>query len=118
MVVSQQDVVVCEQLSWDRISVGSGGSVGSSRSTGSGQSSESRHKQNGVQTRHNADSGKLTPSAGESGEHLHPAAVEHSKQAGGSSGSPCDSQLPASPASPSQDIWVLRSSPTGKGVCS
>ncbi|KAI9536390.1 hypothetical protein NQZ68_033649 [Dissostichus eleginoides] len=33
-------------------------------------------------------------------------------------GSPCDSQLPASPASPSQDIWVLRSSPTGKGVCS
>ncbi|KAI9536388.1 hypothetical protein NQZ68_033647 [Dissostichus eleginoides] len=87
MVVSQQDMVVCEQLSWDRISVGSGGSVGSSRSTGSGQSSESRHKQNGVQTRHNADSGKLTPSAGESGEHLHPAAVEHSKQAGGSSGS-------------------------------
>ncbi|XP_034063848.1 caskin-2-like [Gymnodraco acuticeps] len=68
----------------DRISVGSGRS---GRSIGSGQSSESRHKQNGVQTRHNADSGKLTPSAGESGEHLQPAAAEHSKQAGGSSGS-------------------------------
>lgn len=35
-------------------------------------------------------------------------------------GAPPDSQLstPASPASPTQDIWVLRSSPTGKGVWS
>lgn len=35
-------------------------------------------------------------------------------------GAPPDSQLStsASPASPTQDIWVLRSSPTGKGVWS
>lgn len=33
-------------------------------------------------------------------------------------GAPTDSLTPASPASPTQDIWVLRSSPTGKGVCS
>ncbi|XP_063749492.1 caskin-2-like isoform X2 [Eleginops maclovinus] len=70
--------------SGDRISVGS---VGSSRSAGSGQSSESGHKQNGVQTRNNGNSGKLTPSAGESGEHPHPAAVQHIKQADRSSGS-------------------------------
>ncbi|XP_034425789.1 caskin-2-like isoform X5 [Hippoglossus hippoglossus] len=68
----------------DRHSVGSAGSVGSSRSAGSGQSSESSHKQNG--TRHNADTGKLTPSAGESGDHIHIAGADRSKQADGSAG--------------------------------
>ncbi|XP_078019257.1 caskin-2 isoform X2 [Epinephelus lanceolatus] len=70
----------------DRNSVGSAGSVGSSRSAGSGQSSESGHKQNGIQNRHNADTGKLAPSAGESGDHLHIAGADHSKQADGSTG--------------------------------
>ncbi|XP_073346506.1 caskin-2-like [Pagrus major] len=70
----------------DRNSVGSAGSVGSSRSAGSGQSSESGHKQNGTQNRHNSDTGKLAPSAGESGEHLHIAAGDHSKQADGTTG--------------------------------
>ncbi|KAE8284555.1 Caskin-2 CASK-interacting protein 2 [Larimichthys crocea] len=70
----------------DRNSVGSAGSVGSSRSAGSGQSSESGHKQNGTQNRHNADSAKLAPSAGESGDHLHIAAADHSKQADGTAG--------------------------------
>ncbi|XP_042252796.1 caskin-2-like isoform X1 [Thunnus maccoyii] len=70
----------------DRNSVGSAGSVGSSRSAGSGQSSESSHKQNGTQNRHNADTGKLAPSAGESGDHLHITGADHSKQADGSTG--------------------------------
>ncbi|XP_062269734.1 caskin-2-like isoform X2 [Platichthys flesus] len=68
----------------DRHSVSSAGSVGSSRSAGSGQSSESSHKQNG--TRHNAETGKLTPSAGESGDHIHLAGADRSKQADGSAG--------------------------------
>ncbi|XP_051272695.1 LOW QUALITY PROTEIN: caskin-2-like [Dicentrarchus labrax] len=68
----------------DRNSVGSAGSVGSSRSAGSGQSSESSHKQNG--TRHNTETGKLGPSAGESGDHLHIAVADHSKQADGTTG--------------------------------
>ncbi|KAL3967309.1 pre-rRNA-processing protein IPI3 [Sarotherodon galilaeus] len=54
----------------DRNSVGSAGSVGSSRSAGSGQSSESGHKQNGIHCCHNADAGKLTPSAGESRDRI------------------------------------------------
>ncbi|XP_034414867.1 caskin-2-like isoform X2 [Cyclopterus lumpus] len=70
----------------DRHSVGSAGSVGSSRSAGSGQSSESGHRQNGIQNRHNADPGKLAPSAGESGDHLHIAGAERHKQADGSTG--------------------------------
>ncbi|CAK6970680.1 caskin-2-like [Scomber scombrus] len=70
----------------DRNSVGSSGSVGSSRSAGSGQSSESCHKQNGTQNRHNADTGKMAPSAGESGDHLHITGADHSKQADGSTG--------------------------------
>ncbi|XP_038592600.1 caskin-2-like isoform X3 [Micropterus salmoides] len=70
----------------DRNSVGSAGSVGSSRSAGSGQSSESGHKQNGTQNRHNADTGKLAPSAGESGDHLHIVGADHSKQADGTTG--------------------------------
>nr|XP_046232109.1 caskin-2-like isoform X2 [Scatophagus argus] len=70
----------------DRNSVGSAGSVGSSRSAGSGQSSESGHKQNGAQNRHNADTGKLAPPAGESGDHLHIAALDHNKQADGTTG--------------------------------
>ncbi|KAM7371256.1 hypothetical protein PAMP_010743 [Pampus punctatissimus] len=69
----------------DRNSVGSAGSVGSSRSAGSGQSSESSHKYNGTQNRHN-DTGKLAPSAGESGDHLHITGADHSKQADGSTG--------------------------------
>lgn len=67
----------------DRSSVGSSGSVGSSRSAGSGQSSESGHKHNGVQ-RHNSDMGKLAPSGGESGEHIHMTGAD--KQANGSTG--------------------------------
>ncbi|KAM9336799.1 caskin-2 [Symphorus nematophorus] len=70
----------------DRNSVGSAGSVGSSRSAGSGQSSESGHKQNGTHNRHNADTGKLAPSAGEPGDHHHIAAADHSKQADGTTG--------------------------------
>ncbi|XP_074519553.1 caskin-2 isoform X2 [Halichoeres trimaculatus] len=70
----------------DRNSVGSSGSVGSSRSAGSGQSSESGHKQNGIQNRHNTENGKLTPSAGESGEHLHTSGTDPNKQADGSTG--------------------------------
>ncbi|XP_047183681.1 caskin-2-like isoform X2 [Scophthalmus maximus] len=70
----------------DRSSVGSAGSVGSSRSAGSGQSSESSHKQNGTPNRQNADTGKLTPSAGESGDHLHMTGADRSKQADGSAG--------------------------------
>ncbi|XP_070782893.1 caskin-2-like [Enoplosus armatus] len=70
----------------DRNSVGSAGSVGSSRSAGSGQSSDSGHKQNGTQSRHNADPGKLAPSAGESGDHLHITGADHSKQADGTTG--------------------------------
>lgn len=70
----------------DRNSVGSAGSVGSSRSAGSGQSSESGHKQNGIQNRYNADAGKLAPSAGESGEHVHVTGADHSKQVDGSTG--------------------------------
>ncbi|XP_044033928.1 caskin-2-like isoform X3 [Siniperca chuatsi] len=70
----------------DRSSVGSAGSVGSSRSAGSGQSSESGHKQNGTQNCHNDDTGKLAPSAGESGDHLHIAGADHSKQADGTTG--------------------------------
>ncbi|KAK9530806.1 hypothetical protein VZT92_012287 [Zoarces viviparus] len=70
----------------DRSSVGSAGSVGSSRSAGSGQSSESGHRQNGIHNRHNADTGKLAPSAGESGDHLHIAGADHNKQADGSTG--------------------------------
>ncbi|KAM6898870.1 caskin-2 [Lycodopsis pacificus] len=73
-------------LAGDRNSVGSGGSVGSSRSAGSGQSSESGHRQNGIHNRHNADTGKLAPSAGESGDHLHIAGADHNKQADGSTG--------------------------------
>uniref|UniRef100_A0A3Q1EN68 Caskin-2 n=1 Tax=Acanthochromis polyacanthus TaxID=80966 RepID=A0A3Q1EN68_9TELE len=46
-------------FSGDRNSIGSAGSVGSSRSAGSGQSSESGHKQNGIQNRHNTDTGKV-----------------------------------------------------------
>ncbi|XP_041671847.1 caskin-2-like isoform X2 [Cheilinus undulatus] len=69
----------------DRNSVGSSGSVGSSRSAGSGQSSESGHKQNGIQNRQNAENGKLAPSAGEAGEHLHTGS-DQSKQADGSTG--------------------------------
>ncbi|KAM3592235.1 uncharacterized protein V6R79_015131 [Siganus canaliculatus] len=68
----------------DRNSVGSAGSVGSSRSAGSGQSSESGHKQNG--TRHNADSCKLAPSAGETRDHV--ATADHSKQLDGTTGGP------------------------------
>ncbi|XP_029933897.1 caskin-2 isoform X2 [Myripristis murdjan] len=71
----------------DRNSVGSAGSVGSSRSAGSGQSSESGQKQNGIQSRHNTDTGKLLPSAGESADHLHTAGTD-SKQADGSTGGP------------------------------
>ncbi|XP_028263975.1 caskin-2 isoform X2 [Parambassis ranga] len=67
----------------DRNSVGSAGSVGSSRSAGSGQSSESGHKQNGI--RNNADTGKLAPSAGESGDHIHIMGTDH-KQVEGSTG--------------------------------
>ncbi|XP_008276598.1 caskin-2-like isoform X2 [Stegastes partitus] len=70
----------------DRNSVGSAGSVGSSRSAGSGQSSESGHKQNGTQNRHNTDTGKLAPSAGESGDHPHVTGADHSKQVDGSTG--------------------------------
>ncbi|XP_026207231.1 caskin-2-like [Anabas testudineus] len=71
----------------DRSSVGSAGSVGSSRSAGSGQSSESNHKQNGIQNRQNADTGKLAPSAGESGNHLHiGAGADHNKQVDTSTG--------------------------------
>ncbi|XP_056221704.1 caskin-2-like isoform X2 [Seriola aureovittata] len=70
----------------DRNSVGSAGSVGSSRSAGSGQSSESSHKQNGTHNRHNTDTGKLAPSAGESGEHVHTAGADRSKQVDGSTG--------------------------------
>ncbi|XP_034425788.1 caskin-2-like isoform X4 [Hippoglossus hippoglossus] len=77
-------VEVLSRRAGDRHSVGSAGSVGSSRSAGSGQSSESSHKQNG--TRHNADTGKLTPSAGESGDHIHIAGADRSKQADGSAG--------------------------------
>ncbi|KAG7239788.1 hypothetical protein INR49_028375 [Caranx melampygus] len=70
----------------DRNSVGSSGSVGSSRSAGSGQSSESSHKQNGNHNRHNTDTGKMAPSAGESGDHLHSAGADRSKQVDGSTG--------------------------------
>uniref|UniRef100_A0A3P8TL82 CASK interacting protein 2 n=1 Tax=Amphiprion percula TaxID=161767 RepID=A0A3P8TL82_AMPPE len=70
----------------DRNSIGSAGSVGSSRSAGSGQSSESGHKQNGIQNRHNTDTGKLPPSASESGDHVHVTAADHSKQVDGSTG--------------------------------
>ncbi|XP_039992013.1 caskin-2-like isoform X2 [Xiphias gladius] len=70
----------------DRHSVGSAGSVGSSRSAGSGQSSESSHKQNGTQNRHNTDTGKLAPSPGESGDHLHIVGVDRGKQVDGSAG--------------------------------
>ncbi|XP_029953717.1 caskin-2 isoform X2 [Salarias fasciatus] len=72
--------------SGDRNSVGSAGSVGSSRSAGSGQSSDSNHKQNGTQNRHNADPGKLAPSAGEPGDHIHISGADHSKPADGCSG--------------------------------
>uniref|UniRef100_A0A671VUV7 Caskin-2 n=1 Tax=Sparus aurata TaxID=8175 RepID=A0A671VUV7_SPAAU len=50
-----------------------------------------------------------------------PSVVEVlSRRAGRQTSAPPDSQLStsASPASPTQDIWVLRSSPTGKGVWS
>ncbi|XP_040922573.1 caskin-2-like isoform X2 [Toxotes jaculatrix] len=70
----------------DRNSVGSAGSVGSSRSAGSGQSSESSQKQNGNQNRHNTDTGKLAPSPGDPGDHLHIAGADHSKPADGSTG--------------------------------
>ncbi|XP_067344136.1 caskin-2-like isoform X3 [Channa argus] len=71
----------------DRNSVGSAGSVGSSRSAGSGQSSESGHKQNGTQNRFNTDTSKLSPSAGESGDHLHTGAgADNSKQVDESTG--------------------------------
>ncbi|XP_069564866.1 caskin-2-like [Brachyistius frenatus] len=70
----------------DRHSVGSAGSVGSSRSAGSGQSSESGHKHNETPNRHNADSAKLAPSAGESGDHIHGTGADHSKQVEGSTG--------------------------------
>ncbi|KAM7382190.1 hypothetical protein PAMA_012855 [Pampus argenteus] len=79
-------VEVLSRRTGDRNSVGSAGSVGSSRSAGSGQSSESSHKHNGTQNRHNADTGKLAPSAGESGDHLHITGADHSKQADGSTG--------------------------------
>ncbi|XP_065805789.1 caskin-2-like isoform X2 [Labrus bergylta] len=82
-----QDVwVLRSSPSGDRNSVGSSGSVGSSRSAGSGQSSESGHKQNGTQNRHNAENGKMAPSAGDLGEHLHTLGTEQSKQADGSTG--------------------------------
>ncbi|XP_047464145.1 caskin-2-like isoform X2 [Mugil cephalus] len=68
----------------DRNSVGSAGSVGSSRSAGSGQSSESSHKPNG--TRHNTDSSKLAPSAGEPGDQGHVTGADQSKQVDGSTG--------------------------------
>lgn len=70
----------------DRNSVGSAGSVGSSRSAGSGQSSESGHKQNGTHSRHNVDTGKLAPSAGDSADHIHLSGSDHSKQVDGSAG--------------------------------
>ncbi|GAA6234923.1 caskin-2-like [Lates japonicus] len=79
-------VEVLSRKAGDRNSVGSAGSVGSSRSAGSGQSSESSHKQNGTQNRHNTDTGKLAPSAGESGDHLHSAGADRSKQVDGSAG--------------------------------
>ncbi|XP_044033929.1 caskin-2-like isoform X4 [Siniperca chuatsi] len=79
-------VEVLSRRAGDRSSVGSAGSVGSSRSAGSGQSSESGHKQNGTQNCHNDDTGKLAPSAGESGDHLHIAGADHSKQADGTTG--------------------------------
>uniref|UniRef100_A0AAQ6AP93 CASK interacting protein 2 n=1 Tax=Amphiprion ocellaris TaxID=80972 RepID=A0AAQ6AP93_AMPOC len=50
-------VEVLSRRAGDRNSIGSAGSVGSSRSAGSGQSSESGHKQNGIQNRHNTDTG-------------------------------------------------------------
>ncbi|KAM4715661.1 caskin-2-like isoform 2-T2 [Anableps anableps] len=62
----------------DRNSVGSTGSVGSSRSAGSGQSSESGCKQNGTHIRHHADSVKVAPSAGETGDQIHSAAADQS----------------------------------------
>ncbi|KAF7650982.1 hypothetical protein LDENG_00117550 [Lucifuga dentata] len=71
----------------DRNSIGSAGSMGSSRSAGSGQSSESGHKQNGTQSCHNPDAGKVAPSAGESADHLQTTA-DHSKHADGSTGGP------------------------------
>ncbi|KAM6951183.1 caskin-2 [Aplochiton taeniatus] len=72
----------------DRSSVGSAGSIGSSRSAGSGQSSESGHKQNVTHPRLITDSGKLTPSTGGSGDHLHPAARDNSKQLDRPTGGP------------------------------
>ncbi|CAJ1080529.1 LOW QUALITY PROTEIN: caskin-2-like [Xyrichtys novacula] len=77
-------VEVLSRRAGDRNSVGSSGSVGSSRSAGSGQSSESGHKQNGIQGRHNAENGKLAPSAGELGEHLHTSGTDENKHADGS----------------------------------
>uniref|UniRef100_A0A669B4K0 CASK interacting protein 2 n=1 Tax=Oreochromis niloticus TaxID=8128 RepID=A0A669B4K0_ORENI len=71
-------------FSGDRNSVGSAGSVGSSRSAGSGQSSESGHKQNGIHCCHNADAGKLVPSAGESRDRV--IGLDHSKHVDGSTG--------------------------------
>ncbi|XP_075889769.1 caskin-2 isoform X3 [Nelusetta ayraudi] len=79
-------VEVLSRRAGDRSSVGSAGSVGSSRSAGSGQSSDSNHKQNGL--RHNADTGKLAPSAGESGDHLHNAVADHCKHTDATPGGP------------------------------
>ncbi|KAL6094716.1 caskin2 [Pungitius sinensis] len=73
----------------DRNSVGSAGSACSSRSAGSGQSSESGHRQNGLQNRPNGDTGKLTPSAGESGEQRLNAGADHNRQAERSTGGSC-----------------------------
>ncbi|KAM9426784.1 caskin-2 [Pholidichthys leucotaenia] len=79
-----QDIwVLRSSPSDDRNSVGSAGSVGSSRSAGSGQSSESG-KQNGTHGRHNADTGKLALSSGESGDAV--TAADHSNQVDGPAG--------------------------------
>ncbi|XP_013129305.1 caskin-2 isoform X3 [Oreochromis niloticus] len=77
-------VEVLSKRAGDRNSVGSAGSVGSSRSAGSGQSSESGHKQNGIHCCHNADAGKLVPSAGESRDRV--IGLDHSKHVDGSTG--------------------------------
>ncbi|XP_041830483.1 caskin-2-like isoform X2 [Melanotaenia boesemani] len=71
----------------DRNSVGSTGSVGSSRSAGSGQSSESSHKQNGSHSRHNTDSIKMAPPAGETGDHVQVTGPNQHKHTDGSTGS-------------------------------
>ncbi|XP_037318825.2 caskin-2-like isoform X3 [Pungitius pungitius] len=82
-------VEVLSRRAGDRNSVGSAGSACSSRSAGSGQSSESGHRQNGIQNRPNGDTGKMTPSAGESGEQRLNAGADHNRQAERSTGGSC-----------------------------